>query len=290
MLHRAQLLFQRATRLKYTSKVLFRSVLLFANNNPGQDFLLTFSSGHSGQSGETREERRDSFCVCPYLSIFCPYLSIFESRFSAMDALDRRLGHLEAAVYGNSATSASISSSSLDDVVGQLLTLSKDCGNAIEKRERIAPIMRRTNDIRKSVETDGKNEGTRVQKGSARKRLKSCCTRESHNLAKWWCGYFYFFLNAFILWNNSGCDKLTKTLPCGIPRPTRTQATRCGNIFAFLCFDFRVGLGTWRGSALTVQPPLKSPQTTCYCNFFLSNYTELYGESNPGHLLGRQRR
>jgi hypothetical protein len=26
---------------------------------------------------------------------------------------------------------------------------------------------------------------------------------------------------------------------------TRTQATRCGNTFAFVCFDFRVRLGTW---------------------------------------------
>jgi hypothetical protein len=37
--------------------------------------------------------------------------------------------------------------------------------------------------------------------------------------------------------------------------------------FAFICSDFRVRLGTWQRSAPTVQPPLKSPQTTHYCNF-----------------------
>jgi hypothetical protein len=55
---------------------------------------------------------------------------------------------------------------------------------------------------------------------------------------------FLVFFNAFILWNNSGRDKLMNTLRCGIPLPTRTQATRCGNTFAFVCFDFRVRLGT----------------------------------------------
>jgi hypothetical protein len=66
-----------------------------------------------------------------------------------------------------------------------------------------------------------------------------------------------------------------KTFPCSILRPARTQATRCGNTFTFVCFDFRVRLGTWQGSAPTIQPPPKSPQTTCYCNFLIQLYSAI---------------
>jgi hypothetical protein len=41
-----------------------------------------------------------------------------------------------------------------------------------------------------------------------------------------------------------------------------------GTLLLLSVFYFRVIHGTWPGSAPTVQPPLKSPQTTCYCNFF----------------------
>jgi hypothetical protein len=48
------------------------------------------------------------------------------------------------------------------------------------------------------------------------------------------------FLIALILWNNS--SQLRKSFECGIPRPTRTQASRCRNTFTFttvICYPIR---------------------------------------------------
>jgi hypothetical protein len=56
-------------------------------------------------------------------------------------------------------------------------------------------------------------------------------------------------------------EELTKTFPYAIPRLTQNQAARCGNTFAFVCFEFIVRFGTWQGFAPKVQPPPKSPHT-----------------------------
>jgi hypothetical protein len=63
--------------------------------------------------------------------------------------------------------------------------------------------------------------------------------------------FFQIIFNRIYSLEYFRADKLTKTFPCGIPHPTRTQATRCGNTFAYGCFDFGVRPGTWRGSALS---------------------------------------
>jgi hypothetical protein len=47
---------------------------------------------------------------------------------------------------------------------------------------------------------------------------------------------FFFFFNAFILWNNEAVVHYTWPLTCGIPRPTRTQASRCGTPSLWLLF------------------------------------------------------
>jgi hypothetical protein len=56
----------------------------------------------------------------------------------------------------------------------------------------------------------------------------------------------------------------------------RTQASRCENTFAFGCFDFGVRPGTWQGSAPTVQPPPKSPQTLAAAKFLSNNTVQLH--------------
>jgi hypothetical protein len=80
--------------------------------------------------------------------------------------------------------------------------------------------------------------------------------------------------------------KLTKTFSFGILCPTRTQATRCVKTFAF---DFRVRLGTWQGSAPTLQPSPKSPQTLANELFFKSKYTvqcnRSAGDAHPGRRV-----
>jgi hypothetical protein len=98
---------------------------------------------------------------------------------------------------------------------------------------------------------------------------------------------------------------------CGIPRPQDVGHLLCN------CFDFKVRLGTpglTNNLGLHRQSSLKSPQTTCYCNFFIQLYSAIAvlatcpwtqgcrkeplfhtrhrsvrdRESNPGQLLGRQ--
>ena len=64
-----------------------------------------------------------------------------------MEAVEKRLCNIEAAVFGTGKPS---SASPPDvDVVSKLLSVAKECGNAVGKRERIAPVMRRTAELAK---------------------------------------------------------------------------------------------------------------------------------------------
>ena len=63
-----------------------------------------------------------------------------------MEAVERRLCNVEVAVFG---AGKSPSPSSDADVVSKLLSVAKDCGNAVGKRERIAPVLRRTAELAK---------------------------------------------------------------------------------------------------------------------------------------------
>jgi hypothetical protein len=49
-------------------------------------------------------------------------------------------------------------------------------------------------------------------------------------------GGIVFFINAFILWNDEAVVHYTRPLTCGIPRPTQTQASRCGTPSLWLRF------------------------------------------------------
>jgi hypothetical protein len=69
--------------------------------------------------------------------------------------------------------------------------------------------------------------------------------------------FFLFFL--YIIFFGITQDWQTyKDFTMRNPRPTRTQATKCGSTFAFVCIDFRFRSRTWRGSAPTVHPVPKS--------------------------------
>jgi hypothetical protein len=71
-------------------------------------------------------------------------------------------------------------------------------------------------------------------------------------------------------------DKLTKTFPSGISRPTRTQASRCEKTYAFGCFNFEVRPRTRQRSAPTVQPPPKFLQTLAAAKvFFIKLYSAI---------------
>jgi hypothetical protein len=61
---------------------------------------------------------------------------------------------------------------------------------------------------------------------------------------------------------------------CGIPRSLRTQASRCGNTFAFGCLDFKVRPGIRQQTRVCTDCPIsqKYPQTLAAAKF-LSNYT-----------------
>lgn len=63
-----------------------------------------------------------------------------------MEAVEKRLTNVEAAVLG---TGKSSSAPTDIDVVSKLLSVAKECGNAVAKRERIAPVMRRTTELGK---------------------------------------------------------------------------------------------------------------------------------------------
>ena len=63
-----------------------------------------------------------------------------------MEAIEKRLSNIEAAVFGAGKTSSAPPDT---DVVSKLLSVAKECGNAAGKRERIAPVMRRTAELAK---------------------------------------------------------------------------------------------------------------------------------------------
>lgn len=68
--------------------------------------------------------------------------------WTEMEALDRRLTALERQVFGG--TSAQRSElASADGAVPSLVSMAKEFGNAVEQRDRVAPLMRRTQELDK---------------------------------------------------------------------------------------------------------------------------------------------
>ena len=75
----------------------------------------------------------------------------------AMDVLERRLNTIERKVYGQeesrkgpASRSGAVTSSSVTTTtpcVTKLTEMAKECGNALESRERIAPLLRKLNDL-----------------------------------------------------------------------------------------------------------------------------------------------
>ena len=75
----------------------------------------------------------------------------------AMDVLERRLNTIERKVYGQeesrkgpTSRSGAVASSSVTTTtpcVTKLTEMAKECGNALESRERIAPLLRKLNDL-----------------------------------------------------------------------------------------------------------------------------------------------
>ena len=61
-----------------------------------------------------------------------------------MESLNERLSRLESTVYGPRRPERL---SVKEDVVSDLLDVAKTCGNALEGRDRIAPIIRRTKEL-----------------------------------------------------------------------------------------------------------------------------------------------
>jgi hypothetical protein len=124
---------------------------------------------------------------------------------------------------------------------------------------------------------------------------------------------FFWFFNTFILWNNEAVVHYTWPLTCGIPRPTRTQASRCGTpslLATVLTLKSDPERPLFKGAAQSVSTDLG------YCNLFNPFYnfncsawerapwrrvtekshffhtkrrSDRDRESNPGHLWGRQR-
>jgi hypothetical protein len=74
---------------------------------------------------------------------------------------------------------------------------------------------------------------------------------------RWSLNYSFLIFNAFILRNNIPCrvTNLRSSLECGIPRLTRTQASRCGNTFAFGWFDFKVRPGIQQQTRVCTDSP-----------------------------------
>ena len=69
-----------------------------------------------------------------------------KEEYGQMEAIEKRLSNIEAAVFGAGKTSSAPPDT---DVVSKLLSVAKECGNAAGKRERIAPVMRRTAELAK---------------------------------------------------------------------------------------------------------------------------------------------
>jgi hypothetical protein len=94
------------------------------------------------------------------------------------------------------------------------------------------------------------------------------CAGISIDLLKgcWWRSIFY---NAFILWINEAVVHYTWPLTCGIPRPMRTQASRCGTPSLWLLFWLSSGTLSApisKGAAQSIQPQVSTDLG--YCKFF----------------------
>ena len=66
-----------------------------------------------------------------------------------MDALDRRLQTLERQVFGPPGSSRSLSClpQGCPSAASALTSLARDVGNAAERKERLAPVLRRTQEL-----------------------------------------------------------------------------------------------------------------------------------------------
>lgn len=76
----------------------------------------------------------------------------------ALDVLERRLNTIERKVYGqeeskkgqtsrSGAAGSASSATTTTPCVTKLTEMAKECGNALESRERIAPLLRKLNDL-----------------------------------------------------------------------------------------------------------------------------------------------
>lgn len=72
----------------------------------------------------------------------------------AVDVLERRLNTIERKVFGQDSKKGPIpipnsgaAGSSATPAVSKLTEMAKECGNALESRERIAPILRKFSDL-----------------------------------------------------------------------------------------------------------------------------------------------
>ena len=70
----------------------------------------------------------------------------------ALDVIERRLNTLEKKVFGQDSKKGPIPTSGgvgsgTTPAVSKLTEMAKECGNALESRERIAPILRKFSDL-----------------------------------------------------------------------------------------------------------------------------------------------
>jgi hypothetical protein len=67
----------------------------------------------------------------------------------ALDILERRLATLENKIFEDESKKASGLgvTGSATPAVTKLTEMAKECGNALERRERIAPLLRKINDL-----------------------------------------------------------------------------------------------------------------------------------------------
>ena len=67
----------------------------------------------------------------------------------ALDVLERRLASLEKKLFGEESRRGVTggTSGSATPAVTKLTEMVKECGNALERRERIAPLLRKINDL-----------------------------------------------------------------------------------------------------------------------------------------------
>ena len=67
----------------------------------------------------------------------------------ALDVLERRLASLEKKLFGEESRRgvAGVTSGTATPAVTKLTEMVKECGNALERRERIAPLLRKINDL-----------------------------------------------------------------------------------------------------------------------------------------------